>query len=149
MCHTLDSVEMDKHALLLNREHYAADTIQLHEYVRGEFIRYSVFAPNVMPIVATIASPYSLSQHLLTFSVFAFVPHTVCQHIYNRKGFTELASKTSAQELVKILNDLFARFDRIAEVSFGIFYSTGRSICSLSFFHPHLGQSLLAYQIAG
>lgn len=30
------------------------------------------------------------------------------------KGFTELASKTSAQELVKILNDLFARFDRIA-----------------------------------
>lgn len=31
------------------------------------------------------------------------------------KGFTQLASKTSAQELVKILNDLFARFDRIAE----------------------------------
>uniref|UniRef100_A0AAG5CQR2 adenylate cyclase n=1 Tax=Anopheles atroparvus TaxID=41427 RepID=A0AAG5CQR2_ANOAO len=31
------------------------------------------------------------------------------------KGFTELASKTSAQQLVKILNDLFARFDKIAE----------------------------------
>ncbi|KAM7358388.1 adenylyl cyclase 78C [Cochliomyia hominivorax] len=31
------------------------------------------------------------------------------------KGFTELASQTSAQQLVKILNDLFARFDRIAE----------------------------------
>ncbi|GAB0094916.1 Adenylate cyclase [Sergentomyia squamirostris] len=31
------------------------------------------------------------------------------------KGFTELASKTSAQQLVRILNDLFARFDRIAE----------------------------------
>ncbi|XP_037049946.1 adenylyl cyclase 78C isoform X2 [Bradysia coprophila] len=31
------------------------------------------------------------------------------------KGFTELASNTSAQELVKILNDLFARFDKIAE----------------------------------
>ncbi|XP_020714442.1 adenylate cyclase type 8 isoform X2 [Ceratitis capitata] len=31
------------------------------------------------------------------------------------KGFTELASKTKAQQLVKILNDLFARFDRIAE----------------------------------
>ncbi|KAH8364552.1 hypothetical protein KR084_008004, partial [Drosophila pseudotakahashii] len=31
------------------------------------------------------------------------------------KGFTQLASKTSAQQLVKILNDLFARFDRIAE----------------------------------
>lgn len=34
------------------------------------------------------------------------------------KGFTELASKTSAQQLVKILNDLFARFDKIAEVGF-------------------------------
>jgi adenylate cyclase 8 len=33
------------------------------------------------------------------------------------KGFTQLASKTSAQQLVKILNDLFARFDKIAEVS--------------------------------
>jgi class 3 adenylate cyclase len=33
------------------------------------------------------------------------------------KGFTQLASTTSAQQLVKILNDLFARFDKIAEVS--------------------------------
>ncbi|GAB6028424.1 hypothetical protein CHUAL_002584 [Chamberlinius hualienensis] len=31
------------------------------------------------------------------------------------KGFTELASHCSAQELVKVLNDLFARFDRLAE----------------------------------
>lgn len=33
------------------------------------------------------------------------------------QGFTELASSVSAQQLVKILNDLFARFDKIAEVS--------------------------------
>ena len=32
------------------------------------------------------------------------------------KGFTQLASTVSAQQLVKILNDLFARFDKIAEV---------------------------------
>ena len=32
------------------------------------------------------------------------------------KGFTQLASTTSAQQLVKILNDLFARFDKVAEV---------------------------------
>lgn len=38
------------------------------------------------------------------------------------KGFTQLASITSAQQLVKILNDLFARFDKIAEVSFSIFF---------------------------
>ncbi|XP_070498736.1 adenylyl cyclase 78C-like isoform X3 [Chironomus tepperi] len=31
------------------------------------------------------------------------------------KGFTQLASTVSAQQLVKILNDLFARFDKIAE----------------------------------
>uniref|UniRef100_A0A336M7K8 adenylate cyclase n=1 Tax=Culicoides sonorensis TaxID=179676 RepID=A0A336M7K8_CULSO len=31
------------------------------------------------------------------------------------KGFTELASKTSAEQLVRILNDLFGRFDKIAE----------------------------------
>lgn len=37
------------------------------------------------------------------------------------KGFTQLASTTSAQQLVKILNDLFARFDKIAEVS--LFFS--------------------------
>jgi Adenylate and Guanylate cyclase catalytic domain len=37
------------------------------------------------------------------------------------KGFTQLASTTSAQQLVKILNDLFARFDKIAEVSIKLF----------------------------
>ncbi|KAF9824460.1 hypothetical protein SFRURICE_002521, partial [Spodoptera frugiperda] len=30
------------------------------------------------------------------------------------KGFTELSSKCSAQELVELLNDLFARFDKLA-----------------------------------
>lgn len=33
-------------------------------------------------------------------------------------GFTAISSTYSAQELVKILNELFARFDRLAEVSF-------------------------------
>lgn len=32
-------------------------------------------------------------------------------------GFTSLASRCSPQELVKVLNDLFARFDRLAQVS--------------------------------
>ncbi|KAL1449559.1 hypothetical protein WDU94_002052 [Cyamophila willieti] len=30
------------------------------------------------------------------------------------KGFTEWASQCSAQELVRVLNDLFAKFDRLA-----------------------------------
>lgn len=33
------------------------------------------------------------------------------------QGFTALASQCSAQELVRVLNDLYARFDRKAEVS--------------------------------
>nr|CAI5841533.1 unnamed protein product [Callosobruchus analis] len=34
------------------------------------------------------------------------------------KGFTALASKCTAQELVKILNELFARFDRLAQENY-------------------------------
>ncbi|KAG6458403.1 hypothetical protein O3G_MSEX010838 [Manduca sexta] len=34
------------------------------------------------------------------------------------KGFTELSSKCSAQELVKLLNELFARFDKLASENF-------------------------------
>ena len=33
------------------------------------------------------------------------------------KGFTALSSKVSAQELVQTLNELFARFDCLAEVN--------------------------------
>lgn len=33
------------------------------------------------------------------------------------QGFTSLASKCPPQELVQLLNDLFARFDRLAQVS--------------------------------
>jgi hypothetical protein len=33
----------------------------------------------------------------------------------------ELASKCTAQELVRVLNDLFAEFDRIAEVNLFLF----------------------------
>ena len=32
------------------------------------------------------------------------------------KGFTALSSQISAQELVEMLNELFARFDSLAEV---------------------------------
>ena len=32
-------------------------------------------------------------------------------------GFTAMSSKVSPRELVKILNDLFATFDRLADVS--------------------------------
>jgi len=58
-----------------------------------------------------------------------FVPsqfHKIYIHRYENvsilfadiKGFTALASTCSAQQLVRVLNDLFARFDRLAHVSF-------------------------------
>ena len=33
------------------------------------------------------------------------------------QGFTALASRCSAQELVRVLNDLYARFDKVAQVN--------------------------------
>lgn len=38
-------------------------------------------------------------------------------------GFTQLSSSCSAQELVKLLNELFARFDKLAAVSFTLNYN--------------------------
>ena len=35
------------------------------------------------------------------------------------QGFTALASRCQPQKLVQLLNDLFARFDRLAQVSCG------------------------------
>ena len=37
-------------------------------------------------------------------------------------GFTQLSSACSAQELVKLLNELFARFDKLAAVSASLLY---------------------------
>lgn len=38
-------------------------------------------------------------------------------------GFTQLSSSCSAQELVKLLNELFARFDKLAAVSYCYLYA--------------------------
>ncbi|CAG0919290.1 unnamed protein product [Notodromas monacha] len=35
-------------------------------------------------------------------------------------GFTVLASQCSAQELVRLLNELFGRFDQLANLPFGV-----------------------------
>lgn len=38
------------------------------------------------------------------------------------KGFTALSSKVSAETLVQTLNELFARFDSLAEVQYKVWY---------------------------
>lgn len=45
-------------------------------------------------------------------------PHLCCSILFaDIVGFTQLSSACSAQELVKLLNELFARFDKLADVS--------------------------------
>ena len=59
-----------------------------------------------------------------------FVPHLIwilpaliCSILYaDIKGFTALSSKVSAQQLVQTLNELFARFDYLAEVIDRVLY---------------------------
>lgn len=47
-------------------------------------------------------------------------------------GFTSLASQCTAQELVKLLNELFGKFDELATVS----------ARATPYFHPHRGGPL-------
>ena len=42
--------------------------------------------------------------------------HTLSILFADIKGFTAMASRCTAQELVQILNELYARFDLVAEV---------------------------------
>lgn len=45
-------------------------------------------------------------------------------------GFTQLSSACSAQELVKLLNELFARFDKLAAVSTKRAHPSAAVVCS-------------------
>lgn len=53
--------------------------------------------------VGGVSLPVALSFHSILFADIV--------------GFTQLSSACSAQELVKLLNELFARFDKLAAVS--------------------------------
>lgn len=44
--------------------------------------------------------------------------HTISILFADIVGFTAISSNCPAPELVKILNELFARFDKLAEVSY-------------------------------
>jgi hypothetical protein len=45
-------------------------------------------------------------------------PHFICSILFaDIVGFTVLASQCTAQELVRLLNELFGRFDQLANVS--------------------------------
>lgn len=85
---------------LLNVQH--AKHIQC---TRQEFITQSYKS------TAIIISLFSLS---LSLFCFLFLSSILFADV---KGFTNLSTTLSAQELVRMLNELFARFDRLAHVS--------------------------------
>ena len=49
-------------------------------------------------------------------NTYMYSPHTLSILFADIKGFTAMASTCTAQELVQILNELYARFDLVAEV---------------------------------
>lgn len=55
-----------------------------------------------------------MTSHLFWLSCLSFYSILFADIV----GFTQLSSSCSAQELVKLLNELFARFDKLAAVSF-------------------------------
>jgi len=59
--------------------------------------------------------PTSFSETVLYYH--AYTP-SVCSILFaDIVGFTVLASQCTAQELVRLLNELFGRFDQLANVS--------------------------------
>lgn len=67
---------------------------------------------NYMSAKLTMSGKY-LSLALESVSNFLFCVSILFADI---KGFTALSSRVTAQQLVQILNELFARFDFIAKV---------------------------------
>lgn len=57
------------------------------------------------------------TEALLAIRVLTAEPSSSSILFADIVGFTQLSSACSAQELVKLLNELFARFDKLAAVS--------------------------------
>lgn len=90
----------------------------MHNSKNCTFITWktSAFCSPISRSVSISLAHCFLYVHAIDWAL-VFVPFGLHYEKPRLQGFTELASKTSAQQLVKILNDLFARFDKIAEVS--------------------------------
>lgn len=95
--------------------------IRINTPIAAGAIRYTVW----LLTVACNRFSTSISNkkvYLKVFFVCLFVLSPSSILFADIQGFTALASRCSAQELVKVLNDLFARFDRLANVRNGSFF---------------------------
>lgn len=73
-----------------------------------------------------------VQQHDVSINVFFLL--LPCSILFaDIVGFTQLSSSCSAQELVKLLNELFARFDKLAAVSFTLKYNIVTTFTCFSF----------------
>lgn len=72
-----------------------------------------------IPSITLWYQNFSLYSYCIMYSLFLPCVQ-ICSILYaDIKGFTALSSQVSAQQLVQTLNELFARFDCLAEVSNG------------------------------
>lgn len=79
--------------------------------VDAQFKKLFIYHMENVSILFADIKVYLFDKWMLLLNGLSIINFLILQ------GFTELASNTSAQQLVKILNDLFARFDKIAEVN--------------------------------
>ncbi|XP_057332622.1 adenylyl cyclase 78C isoform X1 [Microplitis mediator] len=100
-------------------------SMETRQRTQNENNRQEKLLLSVLPDFVAKEMIRDIARETASGGTFSFTPnqfHRIYLHRYENvsilfadiKGFTALASQCSAQELVKVLNDLFARFDRLS-----------------------------------
>ncbi|XP_044001211.1 adenylyl cyclase 78C isoform X1 [Aphidius gifuensis] len=100
-------------------------SMETRQRTQNENNRQEKLLLSVLPDFVAKEMIRDIARETASGGTFSFTPnqfHRIYLHRYENvsilfadiKGFTALASQCSAQELVKVLNDLFARFDKLS-----------------------------------
>ena len=102
-----------RHRLLTARKYSEG---QMHSFA------HAIYPPNTPHLILRLQCAAGRDQEVSTRGIPSIRPILrtlccVCSILFaDIKGFTSYSSRVSATDLVRLLNDLFARFDRLAEV---------------------------------